>query len=342
MFIFNYAILLFNYLFILHISDDSNFDSIDINSKITKNFKQYRLSLIHVNLGDKQLYIITYSSATKFNWSYKLKYIDINPDKTKENINKTQDRLKQQLSNKESAKCISDFFKDKLSQEYTRISYSMSKLTSYRAFLLFLVGAGVPLFKLYSEVFDFYITCIIFSFYYYYCISLYNIISSAISVTGVEMSTSSDYEWTNEKCNKDLATSYINDLVHVRHSATKKVSLIKGAEKYLRIIFILVIALLLTYVPHSKMINNAPQGLNNKQSFSIYSKNGEFNLVEFSSLISGLIEHDGEIYILHCEQSNGVKNINSIFKIIKLKSDRLNFIDTSEDSFCSGLIVIHF
>ncbi|MCJ8321043.1 MAG: hypothetical protein MJK12_15495 [Colwellia sp.] len=269
-----------------------------------------------------------------------MKYEELKPNNFENKVSGVKSKLSTQLNDEIKAKCLSDFFKEKLSQEYTRISYSMSKLTSYRTFLLFLVGAGIALSKLYFELFDFLTTITIFIIYYYYCFSLYHVISSAISVSSINMSSSGDYKW--DKCNKDLAITYIYDLVNVRYSADKKVSLVKCAEKYLQMTFLLMMILTSAYFIFDSIKKVTPPNLNNEKSFSIYNNSGEFDLSEFSLFVSKLKNHAGSIYIVHCTQSKKVDDLNTLFSVISVEKIDLIFIETNETNFCNGLTVIHF
>ncbi len=354
MFIIRFLVSVLNTSFLIHLSDDLNFDTIEPKTKE----KSYRIALLHLNLGDRQLYLITFNLKTRFNVLYILNFEDCCKSNISDNKNKTiksqkqilefelpsnlkEERQKLLKANDDKAKSLADFFKEKLSQEFTRINYSMTKLTSYRTFLLFLVSVGLPLFKFYEKELSFNAALIIFSVYYYYCFSLYKLISSAISVKNTEMATSSDFDWNT--CNVALAKSYIHDLVTTRVNANKKVSLVKNAEKQLKKTFYLMLFLVLSllFISNNSLEKTLVPPSNNA-SFIVYNNNGDFILSNFSSLVSQLERYGGDIYIMYCDGTVTKKKLIDIFRILEVDSKRIKFIETNNSSFCNGLTIIHF
>ncbi|RRS08591.1 hypothetical protein EAG18_11380 [Pseudoalteromonas sp. J010] len=245
------------------------------------------------------------------------------------------------LSDDNSAKALSDFFKEKLSQENTRISYAMQKLTSYRSFLLFLIVVVAPFFSYFVGVFGLYFSLFYYFLYYLYCYYMYIVISSAIGIKSSVRSTSDDYEFAIGSCNRGLVELFLFDAISTRKDADYKVSLLSGAERYLKVTFAMFIGLFASFTLSNIDFERKPKS-DERGSFQVYREGGQIDLQELSNFTEALSVHRGTVYVLYCEHSPSEEKKRILFSVLGKDDISVVFTKAKTTSLCKGEVLVHF
>ncbi|MDK1285942.1 hypothetical protein [Pseudoalteromonas umbrosa] len=340
-FIINLLCFLLNHSPILNVADDGNFGTIEL-SKLRKEGNRFRFSLFCFVCGSRILYFATYCSRSrKLRWFYNDQFVEVGDDEIKKLRDSTIAGLGIKDGNDTGYKYLSDFYKEKLSQENARISISMQKLTSYRSFLLFLAAIPAPLFNIIISGFGVLFSILLYAFYYLNCFYLYKTISSAISIRQRYLSSANDQPF--EKLpEKSLAQLYLYDLVSYRKTSEFKVAMIRNAEKYLRILSISLLVIFFSYVlVVLKTYSGGKEKVSSSEiAFVVYNDLGQLDIKEYTKMISKVSEHKGEIKVILCSKANKKSSIEKMYSIIDSNEISLVYIESENKSHCTGEVLI--
>lgn len=325
-----------NFLPVLHLSRDEDFDSIS-------QIDDLRFSLIAIPLGDKYCYLATYSPSTKFSLYELLKIHEIQPRKTEFELSKLVSSLKELSGDEEHTKLRLEFLKHKHEQCQASINILNNKVNNYISIALVYTGFIAFLFQSCLKFSAHPLSWLLWSLLFLSTLSLSSLLILLRKYLKVKSTYKSKFGEFKSKPSWLLFVQGIYlDWQSAQDEQLASATLVKNIEKqFFRSISVsFLLLLLVTYLPFSANIDLIQKdGKENLNEFTIFDKQGKFSAVELLHLSKKINSNSDVLFILSKSNQVGKSSIKFIIKALEL-SNRYSVVEVNNDLFDKNTLLV--
>lgn len=340
---------LLNWFPVLHVSSDSDFGS--FNGKKP----DFRISLFNLSLGQYKYYLF---SIIKMDNKYtfqagKLLNLEeiciIRDDKQiQQKVSEYSTLIKtytdDDVTIKDKVSYNIDLLKTKISDNERRVNSSLTKLNSYRALLSAMLAGGMYLLSqilLLNENSYFsslsYISLFLFILY---SLSSFSQITYGLKVKSYVKSSFSNLKKTPNQF--ELAESYYTDFLSSNDEAHMAVTITKNAEKYLKRIFLMLIATwLLILASQNNLLED--QTFNKKtynSEYVIINSKNNFQPKQLSYFFENLDSYKGNVYIIANKSTTEVEKLSNFLRDFLIETQTLKIIILESETLKDHVILL--
>lgn len=344
--IFKIIAFISNWSPVLHISEDSNFGSVDKLSRV-------RLSFLAIPLGKNKFYFLSLVKDEVINkWKleiYKcLNFYSVCKKEDQSQIDTKVNSYNAQIGNQldiDNLKIQIDFLKDKFNQNQERKSILYNKINNYTAIVLVFLGfIGYLLTELLNLNFykiNYYIYWIMFVLLIIYTLNLSLFVKDGLSIQAYIRSKFGDLK--NNPTYKQLALSYYTDWYSSKNESQILSSIVCNIEEYFsRSLFITILLWFCIIINKNWPSMAYSTTLNYKSEYLIVNNSDEFLPDEFSKFLKNINKTKNGIYIISNKDNFNYKVIKEFIEIATKKSSRLEAIEIESNSLDNNTILLKY
>jgi hypothetical protein len=325
-----------NFLPVLHLSRDEDFDSIS-------QINDLRFSLIAIPLGDSYWYFATYSPSTKFSLFELLEIHEIQPKKTKSELSELVNSLDQLPDDNGNNELRLEFLKHKHDQCQASINILNNKVNNYIAIALVYTGFIAFLFQSCLKFSAHPLSWLLWSLLLLSTLSLSSLLillRKYLKVKGAHKSKFGEFK-TKPSWLLFVKGVYL-DWQSAQDEQLASATLVKNIEKqFFRSVSVsFLLLLLVTYLPFSSdfdLIQN--DGKENLNEFTIFDKQGKFSAIELLHLSKKINSNSDVLFILSKSNQVGKNSIKFIIKALEL-SNRYSVVEVNNDLFDKNILLV--